>query len=148
MKTLIITADHDRVFDAFLDEIVDYDFLGTPITRRDIPVPHSKYDFVCGYEASVAQHQTEVDDTVKDIAHALDTIIEYDVETTAQSAHIVQLTKQLKIASKNADRYEWLRNYLISDDTQHDDAIILARTTNSFDGTIDTLIRRDLTPTT
>jgi hypothetical protein len=79
---------------------------------------------------------------------ALSTIIEYDVETTVQAAHIVQLTERLKIASKNADRYEWLRNYLISNDTQHDDAIIFARTTNSFDSTIDTLIHRDLTPTT
>jgi hypothetical protein len=148
MKTLTITADHDRVFDAFLDEVVDCDFLGAPITRRDVPIPHSKYDFVCGYEASVAQHQTEVEDTAKDITHALDTIIEYATETTTQLAYIAQLTKQLKIASKNADRYEWLRNYLISDDTQHDDAIIFARTTNSFDSTIDTLIHRDLTPTT
>jgi hypothetical protein len=68
MKTLTITADHDRVFDAFLDEVVDYDFHGTPITNRDASYPHSKYDFVCGYEASLTQHQTEFQETTKDIA--------------------------------------------------------------------------------
>jgi hypothetical protein len=59
------------------------------------------------------------------------------------SAPFTQLQAEVESLRKDAARYQWLSNYLISDETNEDDNIINARSPIQFDCVIDAAIAKD-----
>lgn len=57
--------------------------------------------------------------------------------------HASALIRELEAAKEDAERYQWLRNYLISTDTSHDDDIINASSHVDFDVIIDAAIQAE-----
>jgi hypothetical protein len=56
---------------------------------------------------------------------------------------IAQLQAEVEALRKDAARYQWLSNYLISDETNEDDNLLKARSPIEFDCVIDTAIAKD-----
>jgi len=56
-------------------------------------------------------------------------------------AHIDKLEAEVERLRKDAERYQWLAEYLVSDDESYDDAIVAATTVKEVDSVIDAAIK-------
>jgi hypothetical protein len=71
-----------------------------------------------------------------------DMATEYNVQSKAADHWLTEATKTHNNAVRledNAERYRWLSNYFISDDTQYDNAIVAAATVSSLNSVIDAI---------
>jgi len=63
----------------------------------------------------------------------------FKFEDAANPAAILSLLDRLEKAEKDAERYRVLRDYLLSDDTSHDDAIVNATTAQQMNLVVDSI---------
>lgn len=90
--------------------------------------------------ATQAMSHPAVFETVKSLGQMADKLYtkagaltkERDALTKERDA----LTERVKALEADAERYQLLSNYLISDDCQHDDAIVAARTVDQLNAVI------------
>ena len=84
--------------------------------------------------------QARFDEGVSSI-HTLETehtrgLAAYELTVENLTAERDALTERVKALEADAKRYQLLSNYLISDDCQHDDAIVAARTVDQLNAVI------------
>lgn len=73
----------------------------------------------------------------KDLSNWFDALkADYDKLQIAAKTERDTLTERVKALEADAERYQLLSNYLISDDCQHDDAIVAARTVDQLNAAI------------
>ena len=65
----------------------------------------------------------------------MDAMVGYNAET------VVRLVAENEQLRKDAERYRWLAEYLVSDDESYDDAIVAATTVKEVDSVIDNAMK-------
>lgn len=66
-------------------------------------------------------------------------LTEYERRIAQLMAERDVLAKRVKALEADAGRYRWLSSYLVADDTQHDDALIAAKTVEELNRLIDSI---------
>ena len=91
---------------------------------------------LAAYELTVENLTAERDTQSKAADHWMSEACAEHNRNIALTSDVDTLTEKVKALEADAERYQLLSNYLISDDCQHDDAIVAARTVDQLNAAL------------